>query len=96
MKKIIAALATGSLVVALALTLVAPVGAQVTTDSTATTTTTGTTDTTGSGTATTDTTSPGLPDTGAGGDAAMNFAILLSSGLIAVGATVLLARKLAA
>jgi hypothetical protein len=44
----------------------------------------------------TSSTSPGLPNTGAGGDAAMNFALLLSSGLIAVGATVLLARKLAA
>ncbi len=38
---------------------------------------------------------PALPNTGAGGEAATNVAILLASGLIAVGGTVLLTRKLA-
>lgn len=109
MKNTIASLASASVVVALGLSLVAPVSAQttgttygdttgtnnstVTTASSTTNGTTGTTDTSGS--MTTDTTNPGLPNTGAGGDAAMNFAILLGTGLLAVGGTVLAARKLA-
>ncbi len=93
MKKTIAALLTASMVFAFAFTLVGSVGAQ-TLDATSTTSGTVTGDS--STVLGDDTTSPGLPDTGAGGDSAMNIAILLSSGLLAVGATVLLARKFAA
>lgn len=41
------------------------------------------------------TTSPGLPNTGLGGDAALNFGLLLSSGLIAVAGTVYALRRYA-
>jgi hypothetical protein len=41
----------------------------------------------------TGTTSPGLPDTGIGGNAAMNFGILLASGLIVLGGVALLSRR---
>ncbi len=43
----------------------------------------------------TGTTSPGLPDTGFGGNAAINFSILLASGLIVLGGVALLARRTA-
>lgn len=38
-------------------------------------------------------TTPGLPDTGAGGDAAQNLAIVLASGAVLVGGAFLLARR---
>ncbi len=41
------------------------------------------------------TTSPGLPDTGVGGEAAMNLGILLASGLVVIGGVALLARRFA-
>jgi hypothetical protein len=44
---------------------------------------------------TTGTTSPGLPNTGVGSDAAMNLGILLASGLVVVGGVALLARRFA-
>jgi hypothetical protein len=90
MRKTLTALAAASLVLALTFAFVGAVGAQTTDTSGtlySTTTTTGTTDTD------TGTTSPGLPDTGFGGDAAVNMALLLSSGLIALGGSYFLARK---
>jgi hypothetical protein len=100
MKTTLLKLAGVTFALALVLSVAGSVSAQTTgtTDNSSaatTTTTNNTTDTSGTG-ATTDTSTPGLPDTGMGGDAAMNYAVLLSSGLIAVGATVLLARKLTA
>lgn len=96
------ALGTLSLVFALSLVVVPLVNAQVldndnTLGQDVTENTTGTTTVTD--TTTTDmsdaTTSPGLPDTGLGGDAAMNLGILLASGLVVVGGIALLARRFA-
>lgn len=91
------ALGTLSLVAALSLVVVPLVNAQVLDndntlgqDVTETTTTTGTTTDISDAT-----TSPGLPDTGLGGDAAMNLGILLASGLVVVGGIALLARRFA-
>jgi hypothetical protein len=105
------ALGTLSIVVALLLVLAmvfafVPFTHAQTVDSTSNTTvtgtsTTGTTNTSGSAptdmstTGVTDTTSPGLPNTGVGGDAAMNLGILLASGLVVVGGIALLARRFA-
>src|SRR4051812_19959224 len=105
MKKLFASLGTLAVVAALALSLAAPAHAQLpgTTDTSGTaTSTTGGTGSTGgtgtsggtSGTSGTDTTNPGLPNTGAGGEAATNLAILLGTGLIAIGGTAVLGRKL--
>ncbi|MBX4197872.1 hypothetical protein KW782_00890 [Candidatus Parcubacteria bacterium] len=41
------------------------------------------------------TTSPGLPNTGVGGEAAKNLSILLASGLVVVGGIILLSRRMA-
>jgi hypothetical protein len=70
--------------IALSLLLVNSANAQTTTDTTSTTTTT-TGDTTGA--------TPGAPNTGAGGNAAMNELILLASAGIAVGGIVYLYRS---
>jgi hypothetical protein len=100
MKKIITALAAVSLVFAFALatTAHAQLTSTSTTNSTLSGTTTsggGTTGTSDSGTVLGDTASPGLPNTGAGGDAATTVAILLATGLLAIGGTVVAARRLA-
>ena len=93
MKKTLTSLATASSVVAIALALSAPIYAQTTYDTSGTATTSATTDTTNTG-ATTNTSATALPNTGAGGEAATNAAILLTSGLVAVGGATLLARKM--
>ncbi len=102
MKKTLFSLAAASSVIALALSLASPIYAQ--TDSTGSSYTGSSTDTSGTtngsmSTSTTNSstssTTPGLPNTGAGGDAAANAALLLTSGLVAIGGTVLVARKLA-
>jgi hypothetical protein len=89
------ALGTLSVVVALLLVLALAVAviplathAQTVDTNVAATSTTGTMDMTG-------TTSPGLPNTGVGADAAMNLGILLASGLVVVGGIALLARRFA-
>jgi hypothetical protein len=48
--------------------------------------------TTASTTTTTTTTIPGTPNTGAGGDAAVNYAILAATGLVAVAGVAYLNR----
>jgi hypothetical protein len=108
MKKTFVSLATASGVVALALTFAAPLYAQTNTTGSSTLNTTGgvtntsntsgtgIVNTSGTGASTNSTVNPGLPNTGAGGQAAENAALLLSSGIIAVGGTLLIARKLAA
>jgi hypothetical protein len=48
---------------------------------------------TGAMTDTSVTDTPGVPNTGAGGDASMNMALLVTSGLLAAGGGLYLARK---
>jgi hypothetical protein len=90
------ALGTLSLVMAFSLVVVPLVSAQ-TTNTDQTYTTTNTTNTTGTstdtGTTDTSTTTPGLPNTGLGGSAALNLGILLTSGLVVLGGVALLARR---
>ncbi len=84
------------LALALAFTLVANVHAQTTDTSvsgSASVTTPATTDTSGTGAADTSA-SPGLPNTGVGGDALINYAILLSSGLAIAGGLVYIRRQM--
>lgn len=111
MNKTSTSLAAASVIVAFALALVAPVSAQTyggpapaygapgvsSTDTQVQsgTVTPGAPLPPGASVAPEGTVSPGLPNTGAGGNAAVNYAILLSAGLIAVGGTVYLARKFA-
>lgn len=78
MKKIMTSLA---LVPLFAFAVVA--SAQTTTDTTASTTTT-----------IPDTSTPTLPNTGNGGDASTNIALMLASGAVVLGGSVYLARKL--
>ncbi|MBA3550872.1 hypothetical protein H0W32_01535 [Patescibacteria group bacterium] len=86
-----------TLVAALALVATVSVNAQTaattTTDTGTSISTDATTDTTG-GTGG-DATAPGLPNTGVGGEAATNLAILFSSGLIALAGIAFLARRVA-
>lgn len=96
------ALGTLSLVVALSLVVVQLASAQVLDNGTSLgqsdsqTTVSPTVSPTTDGTVSDDaTTSPGLPDTGFGGTAAMNLSILLVSGLIVFGGVALLARRTA-
>ena len=61
-----------------------------TTSTTSTTTDTGTTGIPGGGTTST---TPTFPNTGAGGDLPLNMAILVSSGLVALGGMATLAKQ---
>ncbi len=86
-----------TLVAALALVATVSVNAQTAATTTTDTSTSISTDaTTGTGAAdTTATEAPGLPNTGVGGEAATNLAILFSSGLIALAGIAFLARRVA-
>jgi hypothetical protein len=92
-------LIVGTLTLALAFALVTTVSAQSPSsiDSSANTTITSPTVSPMSGADTTSstTTTPGLPDTGVGGNAAVNFMIILASGLLVVGGTVYALREFA-
>lgn len=108
MKKTLASLAVASLIVALGLVVVTPAHAQLysnTSGSGSSMSTSGTSTTGGTGSmssstsgmtgTTTGSTTPGLPNTGAGGNAATNMSLLLGSGLIVVGGAVYLTRRFA-
>jgi hypothetical protein len=102
MKRLIA-LGTLSFVVALSLVIVPLASAQVVDNGTSLGQQDGsanvTSSTTTSGDAMTNdatgTTSPGLPNTGVGGNAAVNTAVLLASGLVVLGGVALLSRRTA-
>lgn len=91
-----AKLASATLALALVLAFAVPAFAQTST-TTATTTMTSTTTPTATdvGTTTDDALTPGLPNTGAGGDAATTATVLALSGLVLAGGAVLLARRYA-